>query len=208
MEDFSQRYLSLLTGEYKEINLTRITTPEDFFEKQIRDSVLPTEKFSLFDESLKGGIHLDIGFGGGFPLLPLAKLYPDTRFLGFEARRKKADVVMEIAKALGLNNVSTHHIRIEDLAIDTKCSISFKAVGKIEDFLRRVNAVNGTRVFFYKGPNVEELEKIPEKLANFRLIQKGEYSLSGTNGRTFIIYEAQDVPRGTKKDLVKLSQLI
>lgn len=208
MKDFSKEYLDLLTGPYRDINLTRITDPDEFYEKQIIDSLLPTDLFPDFVQSIENGIHLDIGFGGGFPLLPLAKKFPSVRFLGFEARRKKADVVLQIAGDLNLSNVSTHHIRIEDLVIDKPCSISFKAVGKITDFLKRVNAVKGTKVFFYKGPNLEELEKIPEKLANFRLISKQQYNLSGTNGRTFVAYEAVDVPRGTKKDLVRLSQLI
>lgn len=208
MREFSEKYLNLLTGDYKDINLTRITSPEEFYEKQIQDSILPVDLFPLFKESLKAGLHLDIGFGGGFPLLPLAKLFPGTDFHGFEARRKKADVVLEISKGLGLTNVGTHHLRVENLFIDRPCSISFKAVGKIEDFLKKVNATKGTRVFFYKGPNLEELEKIPEKIANFRLILNEQYNLSGTNGRTFVAYEAKDVPRGTKKDLVRLSQLI
>ncbi|MCR9203433.1 MAG: class I SAM-dependent methyltransferase [Halobacteriovoraceae bacterium] len=172
MKEFSGKYLELLTGTYKDINLTRITSPEEFYEKQIQDSILPIELFPQFKSALGNGLHLDIGFGGGFPLLPLAKLFPKTNFYGFEARRKKADVVLQISKDLGLGNVSTHHLRIENLNIDKPASVSFKAVGKIEDFLMKVNAVKGTKVFFYKGPNLDELEKVPEKLANFRLILK------------------------------------
>lgn len=209
MKDFSKEFLDLLNGKFASLNLTRINDEEEFYQKQIVDSILPAEKFPEFDTALrKYKLHIDIGFGGGFPLLPLAKLYPDTTFLGFEARRKKADAVREIAHDLGLRNVKTFHQRIESVHLDLPCSVSFKAVGKINEFLKKLNPAAELEVFFFKGPNVHELEKVPEKLGSFRKILDVPYELQGTNGRTFISYLGQNVPRGTKKELVKVTELI
>lgn len=207
MRDFSSEYLALLNGKFASLNLTRINSEEEFFDKQIHDSLLPVELFPLFNKELNKGLHLDIGFGGGFPLLPLAKSFPGTKFVGFEARRKKAEAVQQIAEELGLSNVKTHHCRIEELLIDRKCSISFKAVGKIQKFLKMINATEEVTVFFYKGPNLDELEPTPDKIGNFRKILKESYEAPGTNGRTFVVYKGKNVPRGTNKELVKLSQL-
>src|SRR3954466_10046639 len=106
MKDFSQKYLDLLTGEFAGINLTRNESPEEFYNKQIMDSVLPQEHSDVFKKVLdKTKILVDIGFGGGFPILPLAQANPDKKFYGFDARAKKAQVVSKIAQKLELKNV-------------------------------------------------------------------------------------------------------
>lgn len=208
MREFADKYLDILKGPFKEINLTRICTSEEFYEKQILDSVLPAEIFPILKESILNGLHIDVGFGGGFPLVPLAFKFQNVKFLGLEARRKKAEAVKEISNLLELKNVYTHHLKIEDLCIDIPCSITFKAVGKITYFLGLINAISGTRVFFYKGPNLTKLENVPEKFKGFSRILYEDYKLQGTQGRSFVAYEFEDVPRRTKKSLVRLSQLI
>ncbi len=208
MRDFSDKLLDLLNNKYGSLNLTRINEAEEFFQKQVLDSMLPCDLFESYSANIEKGLHLDIGFGGGFPLLPLANRFAETKFLGFEARRKKADAVRDIAEDLALVNIKTFHHRIEDILIDRPCSISFKAVGKISDYLKKINSNHKVTVYFYKGPNVKELESVPEKIESFRKILDEEYELPGTNGRSFIAYEGRSVPRGTKKALVKLSELI
>ncbi len=208
MKEFSNQYLDLLNGPYASLNLTRINSPDEFYQKQIIDSLLPTDVFESFAESVSKGLHFDIGFGGGFPLLPLAKKFPAATFVGFEARRKKADAVRDIATELCLENVKTFHQRVEGVLFDRECSMSFKAVGKIKEFIKKVNNTAPVTIYFYKGPNVKELEPVPEKIGSFRKVLDAPYGLSGTEGRYFIAYHSDGVPRGTKKELVKVTELI
>lgn len=58
---------------------------------------------------------LDVGTGGGFPGIPLAIFFPDTEFLLIDSIGKKIMVVNEVAKYLGLNNVSVRQIRAEEV---------------------------------------------------------------------------------------------
>ena len=58
---------------------------------------------------------IDIGTGGGFPGIPLAIFFPDTRFHLVDSIGKKIKVVDAIAAAIGLQNITTQHIRAEEI---------------------------------------------------------------------------------------------
>lgn len=52
---------------------------------------------------------LDMGTGGGFPGIPLAIMYPGCRFHLIDRIGKKIRVATEVAKAVGLDNVTFQH---------------------------------------------------------------------------------------------------
>ena len=49
---------------------------------------------------------LDVGTGGGFPGIPMAILFPECQFTLIDSIGKKIKVASEIAKAIGLTNVT------------------------------------------------------------------------------------------------------
>jgi 16S rRNA (guanine527-N7)-methyltransferase len=210
MKKFAFDYLELLKGEFGGINLTRIETPDDFYNKQILDSILPLEKSELFSSELKkAGTLLDIGFGGGFPVLPLARSLPLIKFVGFDARAKKVDVVTEIAQRLGIENVHLIHMRFEEVVFDIPLIITFKAVGKISEILPLIKSTNKILVCFYKGPNVRELESLKSIEKDWDLKEEISYEVEGTEGRTFLCFRNKNVLRGTiNSKLIKFSELL
>lgn len=211
LREFSDAYLNILTTRLAGLNLTRILEPEEFYLKQILDSVLPVEQCPEFAMALKNTkTVVDIGFGGGFPLLPLAKLYPEKNFVGLEARAKKADAVQSIADELGLKNVKCHHRRLETVAFDIEAVSTLKAVGTIFDFLKLFHVEQKQRVFFYKGPQVLELENQGKPPKTWTPLCQKTIVVPGADGRMILGFESQNVPRGTKKnkELVNLSSLI
>lgn len=214
MKEFSKKYLDLLTGEFAGINLTRIDSEEEFYQKQIVDSVLPQEESKIFANALaKTKIMVDIGFGGGFPILPMAYKNPDKKFLGFDARAKKAQVVQQIADRLELKNAKLRHQRFEHILFDVDTVVTFKAVGKISDLLPMFKVADGVSlyVFFYKGPNMYELEEFDDLLEkDWKVIEEITYDVPLTEGRTLIGFKNQKVLRGTKttEKIIKFSSLI
>tara|TARA_B100000767_G_scaffold38696_1_gene32620 strand:- start:49 stop:678 length:630 start_codon:yes stop_codon:yes gene_type:complete len=82
-----------------------------------------------------GSSVLDVGTGGGFPGIPLAILFPETKFHLVDSIGKKIKVVKEVADGLGLENVKTTHGRVEEVK-DTYDFIVSRAVAHMETFVR------------------------------------------------------------------------
>jgi len=212
MLDFSIRYLQVLKTKLSGLNLTNILDPDEFYHKQILDSINPYLQSDLFKESVREtGLLVDVGFGGGFPILPLAKLLPEVQFVGVESKRKKVDAVKLIAEDLGLKNVKLVHSRLEDFLFDRRATITFKAVGTVKDYLPAIQrTTKDLRVFFYKGPSFMELESkdLPGLERDWLLLKNEDIDVPGTQRRSLVSFACQNVPRGTPKVLVKLSDFL
>lgn len=81
-----------------------------------------------------GSYVLDVGTGGGFPGIPLAILFPETRFYLIDVIAKKIKVVQAIAVALELKNVKAEQLRAENVKGDYDFIVS-RAVTNMPDFV-------------------------------------------------------------------------
>ncbi|WP_298221622.1 16S rRNA (guanine(527)-N(7))-methyltransferase RsmG [Flavobacterium sp.] len=77
---------------------------------------------------------LDVGTGGGFPGIPLAILFPETRFYLIDVILKKINVVKAVAEAIGLKNVKAEQMRAENVKGDFDFIVS-RAVTNMPDFV-------------------------------------------------------------------------
>ena len=180
--EYAQKYFNLLQNEYKGINLTAIDDFEQFFIKQIKDSTLPIEISSQFRLDLQNSSYiLDVGFGGGFPILPLAYTFKNKKFLGIESKEKKVRVVSEIAQLIEQKNIQLIHQRIENVIIDIpNLIVTFKAVGQAHEFLNKLNISKktlGLKVYFYKGPSYDTEEKFYGN-DRWKLIENKDFSFN------------------------------
>lgn len=111
-----QLYMEGILEWNEKINLTAITDKDEFVRKHYIDSLLCYE----FDEVQRANKVIDVGTGAGFPGVPLAIVFPEKEFVLMDSLKKKLNVVEELCKELGINNVTTLHGRAEDLAKDRK----------------------------------------------------------------------------------------
>ncbi|MGB3299016.1 MAG: 16S rRNA (guanine(527)-N(7))-methyltransferase RsmG [Phormidesmis sp.] len=116
-----QQFYEQIVDINQRINLTRITTPEDFWEKHLWDSLSgvapwlsepPPEELALADEEIQSGIDtpirlIDIGTGGGVPGIPVAialtPLFKTVELTLLDATRKKIQFLQALCPQMGLS---------------------------------------------------------------------------------------------------------
>ena len=158
------------------INVISRKDMEHFYERHVLHS-LGIAKVMQF---LPGAQVLDVGTGGGFPGIPLAILFPETKFLLVDSIGKKIKVVQEVAVAAEITNVEAIKARAEDVKGKYDFVVS-RAVTTLPDFVKWVETKikresrntlqNG--ILYLKGGDLEtELAPLQNKCLVFNL---GDY---------------------------------
>lgn len=112
---------------------------------------------------LPGADILDVGTGGGFPGIPLAILFPQTRFHLVDSIGKKITVVKEVTQAIGLQNVTAEHIRAEQIRAKYDFVVS-RAVTEMKEFYHWVHDKTKSKsshtldngILYLKGGDLDE----------------------------------------------------
>jgi 16S rRNA (guanine527-N7)-methyltransferase len=76
---------------------------------------------------------IDIGTGGGFPGVPLAIFFPEVNFHLVDSIGKKLKVIEGVKEAIGLTNVTTQHIRAEEIKNKQFDFVVSRAVAPLKD---------------------------------------------------------------------------
>ena len=91
------------------INVVSRKDIDQLYERHVLHSIAIAKFVSFAPETRV----LDVGTGGGFPGIPLAILFPECHFHLVDSIRKKITVVDEVANAIGLENLTAEHQRME-----------------------------------------------------------------------------------------------
>ena len=147
------------------INVISRKDIDELYTKHVLHS-LAIAKIQPFDP---GTYVLDVGTGGGFPGIPLAILFHETRFYLIDVIAKKIKVVQAVIDELGLKNVKAEQLRAENIKGDFDFIVS-RAVTNMPDFVSWINdkikkqnkhkLPNG--ILYLKGGDLtEELKDFP-----------------------------------------------
>jgi 16S rRNA (guanine527-N7)-methyltransferase len=165
-----KQQFTLLQELYQDWNLKiNVVSRKDIEELYLRH-VLHSLAIAKLISFNKGAQILDVGTGGGFPGIPLAILFPDTHFTLVDSIGKKIKVVNEVTKGLNLINITTKHMRVEDLNNQYDFIIS-RAVAHMNTFThwtqgkvkKKSNHKLANGILYLKGGDLKNELKLSQK---------------------------------------------
>jgi 16S rRNA (guanine527-N7)-methyltransferase len=116
-----------------------------------------------------GGTLADLGSGAGLPGVVVAVLRPDVEVTLVDSRRPRVVFLKDVARRLGLSNLTVTHARIEMLADGPGFPLAVaRALGSVDDVLAaclRLVSDGGSLVLF-KGPRWGDEADAAERIAS------------------------------------------
>jgi 16S rRNA (guanine527-N7)-methyltransferase len=131
------------------VNLISRKDFEHLYERHILHS-LGIAKVVRFRQ---GARIVDVGTGGGFPLVPLAIMFPQCSFHGIDGIGKKIAAVQGVIEGLGLTNCSAKQVRSEDHKQRYDVIVS-RAVTTLPEFIRMTKHLvpkGSGKLYYLKG---------------------------------------------------------
>lgn len=182
-------YLARLLAMNERMNLTAITDPAEAWTRHAFDALTLVP---LLADLKSGARVVDVGSGGGVPAIPLAIARPDLKLTLIDATQKKAAFLTDVARALGLGNVTVRAQRAELVGMAELRGVfdvaTARAVGRIAMLapLMAPLVKPGGRVLMIKGQRAdEELEEATLVLAEQRCTH--EKTVDTPTGRIVVL---------------------
>ena len=162
-------YADLLKEWNEKMNLTSITEKEEVIEKHFYDCIIPAKTMSFHGKKL-----LDIGSGAGFPGMVFAILYPDMQIVLADATQKKFKFLEEVRSRLGLQNVTFHVGRVEEMrkqreSFDIVTSRGFASLRILLEVAAPLIKVSGTIIAMKSQRGEEELKEAYGTIVKLKL---------------------------------------
>lgn len=168
----------------KVMNITALTTEDKIIPLHYADCVKISEMIPT------GAKVIDVGCGGGFPLLPLAIVRPDLDLMGLDSTEKKIRYVQNTANELSLR-VHTVSGRAEDLAkepvyreqYDISISRAVARLNLLDELCMPFIKVGGEFIALKGAAGIEEMQEAENGIQKLggKIKESLEYELFTAN---------------------------
>ena len=188
-------FYEMLIETNRSLNLTAITEMEDVVLKHFIDSMSISHYYDFDNKSI-----IDVGTGAGFPGIPLAILYPETKFVLLDSLKKRLHFIDDVLDKCEIDNVTLIHGRAEDFGRDEEYREKFdycvsRAVASLPVLLELCTPFVkvGGKFISYKSEHLsEELAQSERALSEMNCDLEDElvYSIPNTElYRVFAVFE-------------------
>ncbi len=185
------KYMNILIGWNKVMNLTAIVEPSEIVTKHFVDSL------TILDKVEKNSVIIDVGTGAGFPGIPIKIAFPETEVVLLDSLGKRIRFLDEVIEKLNLKKIKAIHGRAEDYGRDREHREKYdiavaRAVAPLNillEYLMPFVKVGG-KCICMKGSNSEdEINKSTNaiKLLGGEMIETDEFFIPNTDIKRKII---------------------
>lgn len=203
LETRLRQLLQIFLEENAKLNLSALRDPERCWIGNVLDSMAFADYLSLEKGKIRTqNVHklIDVGTGGGFPLLPLAISLPHTECTGMDSTGKKLKAIDHLIAQLKLPNAKTLFGRAEDLGHEGWYRevfdvVTARAVAETRVLLEYMApfAKVGGFVVLWKSVNIEaelSASRDAEQTLGLTFADRYTYELPGDFGQhQLLIYE-------------------
>ncbi|MDR0695267.1 MAG: 16S rRNA (guanine(527)-N(7))-methyltransferase RsmG [Holosporales bacterium] len=184
-DELTRRYIVLLTGWNRKINLVHCATLHNALKRHVQDS-LQISQFLAKDDHI-----IDVGSGAGFPGVILAiHGYKDVTLC--EKNHKKYTFLLAIKSSLGLelevSNEDIYKMNVPREAF-SKIVLVSRAFGELIKLLDVMQAVGANCGIFHKG--AQHLREIENAQRRFSFKYDKQSSVTNKDGVILKIYEVR-----------------
>lgn len=136
-------YAGLLAKWNKVFNLTSVDNPHEIITHHLLDSAALLALLDHYAPAAR--TILDVGSGGGLPVIPMAIFHPDVEIHAVDAVSKKTAFLTQVGIELGLRNFRAMHKRVETLhsSYDVVTSRAFASLRNFTDWTQEALAPDG-----------------------------------------------------------------
>ncbi len=199
--------MRVFLAENANINLSALRTEEACWYGNILDAIAFQDLNCAEGMQKPGATLLDIGTGGGFPLLPLAILYPQAQCTGLDSIAKKIAAITRIAKEAGIKMTGIAD-RAEVLGQKKKYReqydfVTSRAVGPLNMLLEFCSpfAKVGGYIVLWKSLHIDEelkASELAQKTLCCPLVTSHTYTLPGDFGSRQLLVFRKNRPLDRK----------
>jgi 16S rRNA (guanine527-N7)-methyltransferase len=125
-------YIDLLLRWNQKTSLTSVTDPTEILRFHFGESLLAVSTVPI-----RHGRLADVGSGAGFPAVPIRMVSAELSAILIESNQRKATFLMEIVRALGLENIDVRRCRMDSVSLE-EAKVDFitaRALGIDDAFL-------------------------------------------------------------------------